>query len=209
MVLHQNHGWASGGWMSDSLIDGNVGSGTQQQWISRNSEWGSWTGANWNMVFVGVPNPPQANGPSPPYTKVARRPIVREKPFLFVDAHGDYLESAFPRCVQLRRHHLARRLNARENDPARQVLHRPPRRHRRHHQRATRRRQASAAFTPGIYDLTEPIRVTRPERSRHGPRLRHAPPINGTAAITTADATASSSPACSSMPARSLNRRCC
>ncbi len=36
------------------LIDGNVGAGPQQQWISRNSEWGSWTGANWNMVFVGV-----------------------------------------------------------------------------------------------------------------------------------------------------------
>jgi hypothetical protein len=41
MVLNQNQGgWASGGWISDSLIDGNVGSGTQQQWISRNSEWG-------------------------------------------------------------------------------------------------------------------------------------------------------------------------
>src|SRR5712664_1331948 len=23
LVLHQNHGWASGGWMSDSLVDGN------------------------------------------------------------------------------------------------------------------------------------------------------------------------------------------
>ena len=55
IVLHQNGGWASGGWMSDTLIDGNVGAGPQQQWISRNSEWGSWTGANWNMVFVGVP----------------------------------------------------------------------------------------------------------------------------------------------------------
>jgi len=33
MVLHQNRGWASGGWISDSVIDGNVDSGTQQQWI--------------------------------------------------------------------------------------------------------------------------------------------------------------------------------
>jgi hypothetical protein len=82
LVLHQNHGWASGGWISDSLIDGNVGSGTQQQWISRNSEWGSWTGANWNMVFVGVPNPPAGDWPTPPYTKIAQTPIVREKPFL-------------------------------------------------------------------------------------------------------------------------------
>ena len=85
IVLHQNGGWASGGWMSDSLIDGNVGAGPQQQWISRNSEWGSWTGANWNMVFVGVPHPPAGEWPAPPYTKVERTPIVREKPFLEVE----------------------------------------------------------------------------------------------------------------------------
>jgi len=54
IVLHQNGGWASGGWMSDSLIDGNVGSGPQQQWISRNSEWavgqvrtGTWFSLAW------------------------------------------------------------------------------------------------------------------------------------------------------------------
>ena len=55
IVLHQNGGWDSGGWVSDTLVDGNVGAGPQQQWISRNSEWDNWTGANWNMVFVGVP----------------------------------------------------------------------------------------------------------------------------------------------------------
>src|ERR1700756_5680121 len=75
LVLHQNSGWASGGWMSDSLIDGNVGAGPQQQWISRNSEWGSWSGANWNMVFVGVPRPPVGEWPSPPYTKIDRTPV--------------------------------------------------------------------------------------------------------------------------------------
>ena len=90
LVLHQNGGWASGGWMSDSLVDGNVGAGPQQQWISRNSEWGSWTGANWNMVFVGVPHPPQGEWPQPPYTKIAQTPVVREKPFLEVDAKGNW-----------------------------------------------------------------------------------------------------------------------
>src|SRR5580704_16424 len=78
LVLHQNHGWASGGWMSDSLIDGNVDSGSQQQWIARNSEWRSWTGSNWNMVFVGDVDAPAGDWPSPPYTKVARVPTVRE-----------------------------------------------------------------------------------------------------------------------------------
>src|ERR1035441_10518103 len=90
VVLHQDGGWASGGWMSDDLIDGNVGAGPQQQWISRNTEWGSWTGANWNMVFVGVVSPPAGEWPKPPYTKIARVPIVREKPFLQVDAKGNY-----------------------------------------------------------------------------------------------------------------------
>jgi hypothetical protein len=90
LVLHQNRGWASGGWMSDSLVDGNVDSGSQQQWISRNCDWKSWTGSNWNMVFVGVVHPPEGAWPSPPYTIVARTPVAREKPFLQVDAAGEF-----------------------------------------------------------------------------------------------------------------------
>src|SRR5260221_9587345 len=31
------------------------------------------------------------SGPSPPYTVVATTPLVREKPFLFVDGGGNYL----------------------------------------------------------------------------------------------------------------------
>src|ERR1700727_152519 len=54
LVLHQHNGWASGGWMSDSLVDGNVDSGSQQQWISRNCDWKSWTGASWNMAFPAI-----------------------------------------------------------------------------------------------------------------------------------------------------------
>src|SRR5712671_3291741 len=82
LVLHQHRGWASGGWMSDSLVDGNVDSGSQQQWISRNCDWKRWTGSNWNMVFVGVVHPPDGVWPEPPYTKVTQTPVVREKPFL-------------------------------------------------------------------------------------------------------------------------------
>ena len=55
--------------MSDSLVDGNVDSGSQQQWISRNCDWKSWTGSNWNMVFVGVAHPPEGAWPSPSYTR--------------------------------------------------------------------------------------------------------------------------------------------
>src|SRR5258705_4036403 len=90
LVLHQNRGWASGGWMSDSLVDRNVDSGSQQQWISRNCDWKSWTGSNWNMVFVGVVHPPEGAWPEPPYTKVTHTPVVREKPFLQVNAAGEF-----------------------------------------------------------------------------------------------------------------------
>ncbi|WP_406836040.1 RICIN domain-containing protein [Streptomyces sp. AHU1] len=81
-------GWSSGGYMADTKIDGRVDSGSQQQWLSRNTEWGSWTGSNWNMVFVGAMNAPANSFPSPPYTTVAQAPVTREKPFLYVDAAG-------------------------------------------------------------------------------------------------------------------------
>ena len=37
-------GWSSGGFIADCKIDGQVNSGSQQQWFSRNAEWGSWKG---------------------------------------------------------------------------------------------------------------------------------------------------------------------
>ncbi|MFD9125240.1 RICIN domain-containing protein [Kitasatospora sp. NPDC059571] len=83
-------GWSSGGFMADSEIDGQVRSGSQQQWLSRNTQWGSWAGSNWNMVFVGDTNAPANSFPNPPYTTVAQTPVVREKPFLYVDAAGAY-----------------------------------------------------------------------------------------------------------------------
>jgi hypothetical protein len=81
-------GWSSGGFLADSKVDGEVRSGSQQQWLTRNSEIGSWTGANWNMVFVGTQNAPTQSFPDPPYTTLPTTPVIREKPFLYVDARG-------------------------------------------------------------------------------------------------------------------------
>ena len=81
-------GWSSGGFLADSKVDGQVNSGSQQQWLTRNSELGGWTGANWNMVFVGTRNAPTQSFPDPPYTTVPAAPLVREKPFLYVDTRG-------------------------------------------------------------------------------------------------------------------------
>ncbi len=83
-------GWSSGGWISDTKVDGQIDSGTQQQWITRNSQIGSWTGRNWNQMFVGVQGAPGTSFPNPPYTNVAQSPVVREKPYLYVDSAGAY-----------------------------------------------------------------------------------------------------------------------
>ena len=187
MVLHQKRGWASGGWMSDSLVDGNVDSGTQQQWISRNSEWRSWTGSNWNMVFVGVPSPPAGDWPSPPYTKVARTPVIREKPFLEVDAHGNWRvrvpalqtdsegitwrSGATPgQSVPLGRFYIARP----DVDTAASL-------------NAQLARGKNLLFTPGIYELDNAIHITRPDTIVMGLGFATLKPTHGTAAITTDD----------------------
>jgi Ricin-type beta-trefoil lectin domain len=82
--------WSSGGFISDSVVTGQVNSGTQQQFIMRNDKVGSWTGSNWNMVFVGSTGVPGQSFPSPPYTTVSQTPAVDEKPYLYIDSSGNW-----------------------------------------------------------------------------------------------------------------------
>jgi hypothetical protein len=187
IVLHQN-GWASGGWMSDSLIDGNVDSGPQQQWISRNSEWKSWTGSNWNMVFVGIPNPPEGEWPKPPFTKIAKTPIIREKPFLQVDSSGNYsvrVPSLISDSSGITWHSGS---TSGKTIPIAQFYLAHPTRDNAATINAQLAKGKNLLLTPGIYDLTEPIRVNRPDTVVLGLGFATLHPINGTAAITTADA---------------------
>lgn len=86
----RGHGWSSGGFIADTKVDGNVSSGSQQQYLSRNSQFGSWSGSVWNMVFVGVNGAPPPHFPNPSHTVVDAAPVLREKPFLCVDAAGNY-----------------------------------------------------------------------------------------------------------------------
>jgi hypothetical protein len=188
LVLHQNHGWASGGWMSDSLVDGNVDSGSQQQWISRNCDWKSWTGSNWNMVFVGVVHPPEGTWPSPPYTKVAQTPVVREKPFLQVDAAGKFSV----RVPELRNESVGITWRGGETAGERIPIERFYIAHSDVDTAETINAQLAKGknliLTPGIYELTAPIRVTRPHTVVLGLGFATLRPVKGTPAMTTADA---------------------
>ncbi|WP_217168107.1 discoidin domain-containing protein [Streptomyces sp. AC512_CC834] len=79
------YGWASGGYIADSKIDGTVGPYSQQQWYTRDSSVGGWTNGVWNMTFTGVEGAPASNFETGPYTTLDTTPISREKPFLYLD----------------------------------------------------------------------------------------------------------------------------
>ncbi|MFJ6730578.1 MULTISPECIES: discoidin domain-containing protein [unclassified Streptomyces] len=81
------YGWASGGYIADSKIDGTVGPYSQQQWYTRDSSVGGWTNGVWNMTFTGVQGAPASNFETGPYTTLDTTPISREKPFLYLDGN--------------------------------------------------------------------------------------------------------------------------
>lgn len=82
--------FASGGFIADSDLPFVI-NGSQQQWLTRDSVVGGWSNAVWNQVFAGVEGAPSDAGfPNPPYTTLETTPVSREKPYLFIDAQGNY-----------------------------------------------------------------------------------------------------------------------
>lgn len=82
--------FASGGFIADSRLPFVI-SGSQQQWLTRNTEVGGWSNGVWNQVFSGVVGAPDDAGfPTPPYTTIDETPLSREKPYLYVDDEGRY-----------------------------------------------------------------------------------------------------------------------
>ena len=95
LALHDNFGWASGGFLADSVVDGVVDSGSQQQWLSRNCTWKMWVNENWNIVFLGIEDgkAPSSTWPAAAYTSVDKTPAIKEKPYLVYtdDGYGVYV----------------------------------------------------------------------------------------------------------------------
>ena len=125
-----NAGWASGGFLADSVVDGEVVPASQQQWLSRNSKWARWSNGVWNMVFVGDVNVPQGTFPNPPYTVVKQTPIIREKPYLYVDGEGQYFVFVPALQTNTTRRQLGGRFHAGQGNLHRSILYCPSRQRR-------------------------------------------------------------------------------
>jgi hypothetical protein len=175
-------GWSSGGFLADSKVDGQVRSGSQQQWITRNSALGSWKGSNWNMVFVGTERAPSNSFPDPPYTTIDSTPVIREKPFLFVDqrgawkvfapalrsnAEGTTWISGKPRGITRSLSEFA------IVKPGMSVAT----------MNAALARSKSLIITPGVYHLDAPLHVTAPNTIVLGLGLATLIPDGGVSAI--------------------------
>src|SRR5579859_6794910 len=85
-----SYGYASGGYIADSIVTGQASSVSQQQYYTKDSTLGSWSGSVWNMVFSGVNGAPAQSFPSPPMTTLATTPTARDIPYLYVDSSGNY-----------------------------------------------------------------------------------------------------------------------
>ena len=88
-VVNGSAGYGSGGFLADTLVDGDILAGGQQQWFTRNVQVKGWQGGIWNPVFVGVEGSPAAQcgkgvvGGSE--TVIAKTPKIAEKPYIAYD----------------------------------------------------------------------------------------------------------------------------
>ncbi|MFL6626857.1 MAG: hypothetical protein ACJ8G1_10460 [Vitreoscilla sp.] len=180
-------GYSSGGYLADSRIDGAVATGGQQQWYTRDSAVGGWSGKGWNTVFSGVRGAPATSFPQPPVTTLATTPRSREKPWLYLDATGKY--RVF--LPALRRDATGPSWSARHASPGRSIpLHRffvarPG-------DTAATLNAALAQgldllFTPGVYPLAQTLRVTRAGTVVLGLGFPTLQPVDGITPMTVAD----------------------
>jgi hypothetical protein len=142
------------------------------------------------MVFVGTINPPTGDWPERPYTVIDKTPLIREKPYLFIDDRGRFFVMVAPLRAEGSRGitwsdaksaeagtkisidefyiaHAAR-------DSAKSI-------------NEALSRGKHLLLTPGIYHLAEPIHVTRAGTVVLGLGYPTLVPDRGTQAITIAD----------------------
>lgn len=161
-VYPASYGWASGGYIADSNVSGQVSSVSQQQWYSQDSSFGSWSGAVWNMAFSGVTGAPAQSFPNPPMTTLATTPVSRDVPYLYVDSAGDYhvfrpslrTDSSGPSWANGSTAGtsvpMSRFFVADPSDTASQL-------------NSALARGCNLLFTPGVYHIDQTLNVTNPD----------------------------------------------
>jgi hypothetical protein len=176
--------YASGGFIADSAFEGGtIVSGSQQQWVVRNSALDGWSNGVWNQVFSGVVNAPAQCFPAQsscggPYTTLVTSPVTREEPYLYADSKGRF--NVFVPAVQ---HNssgttwatgatpgasipLSRFFIAQPTDSAEKI-------------NEALETGKDLILTPGIYHLTQSIEVTHPDTVVYGLGFPTLVPENG------------------------------
>lgn len=85
VILSDHGGWCSGGYISDSCVSGDIDSSSQQQYFIRNTKMGTFTNGAYAQVFVGCPGAPEENWPEQPYSNTKCTPVIREKPYFVIE----------------------------------------------------------------------------------------------------------------------------
>jgi hypothetical protein len=184
-----NTGFTSGGFIADSEFTGStVVNGSQQQFLVRNTQLDGWTNAVWNQVFSGdTGNVPAQSFPNPTFTNVPTSPVTREAPFLYQDAGGSFnvlvptaqRNSSGPSWLGGPTPGTSLPIDkffiAQPSDSAATI-------------NAAIHRGRNLILTPGIYQLDQPIDVTRPDSVVLGIGFPTLVPTSGRAAMTIASA---------------------
>jgi hypothetical protein len=185
-----NMNFASGGFISDSQISGDLNFYGNQQYMVRNSAIGGANGCApdnsglWNWVFSGVKGAPAAafGGQCDQNTVLSASPVTEEEPFLYTDTQGNY--HVFLPAVQDNSSGpswasgaetgtslpLASFFIASPSTPPSAMT-------------AAMARGQNLILTPGVYDLDQPIVVPHPDTVVLGLGLATLVPQHGNAAL--------------------------
>jgi hypothetical protein len=182
-----NNNFASGGFIADSKVSGKLEFNGNQQYMVRNSAIGGAAGCPqglWNMVYSGVQGAPAPvfTGQCEQNTVLSASPVTQEEPFLFTDSSGNF--NVFVPVVRRGSSgpSWASGQEAGTSLPLSKFFVANP---------ATPTLAITAALalgkdlilTPGVYDLDQPIVVSRPGTVVLGLGLATLVPQHGNAAM--------------------------
>ena len=179
--------FASGGFIADSKVSGSLNFYGNQQYLVRNSAIGGTAGCPqglWNMVYSGVTGAPSPvfTGQCEQNTVLSASPVTAEEPFLYADAQGNY--NVFVPAVQRNSSgpSWASGQEAGAAVPLSKFFVASP---------STPTLAITAALalgkdlilTPGVYNLNQPIVVSRPDTVVLGLGFATLVPQHGNAAM--------------------------